>query len=126
MGLKAVQLLQQAGKTVSKYTDDVVNLSYCTGSGLIATETCSSTAYGWYKKSNIPAKCNGCGTDADEEESTTKPGTTEKPDTTQKPGTSEPSSSKPNEGTTLPIPPIVVPEIPSEVVSALQEIPRPN
>ncbi|MBQ4644482.1 MAG: penicillin-binding protein [Clostridia bacterium] len=112
-------------KDFEKYTDDVVKLSYCTGSGLIASDTCGSTSYGWYKRSNIPAKCKGnCG-GGSEEESTTKPGTTEKPDTT-KPGTSEPSSSKPNESTTLPVPPIVVPEIPSEVVSALQQIPRTN
>lgn len=113
-------------KEFEKYTDDVVNLSYCTGSGLIASGTCSSTASGWYKKSNIPAKCNGCGSGKDEDESTTKPGTTEKPDTTQKPGTSEPSLSKPNESTTSPVPPVVVPEIPSEVVSAVQEVPGLN
>ena len=121
-------------KEFEKYTDDVVKLTYCTGSGLIATDTCGSTAYGWYKKSNIPATCKGCGTGDKEEESTTeKPGTTEKPNTsekpgtTQKPGTNEPTS-KPTENPSVPIPSIPnAPEIPSEVVSVLQEIPtRPN
>ena len=114
-------------KDFEKYTKDVVQLSYCTNTGLIAGDDCSSTASGWYKKSNIPAECKGgCGEVNSEEESTTAPGTTEKPGATEKPSTSEPSSTKPNEGTTAPVPPIVIPEIPSEVVSALQEVPRPN
>lgn len=103
-----------------KYTDDVVSRTYCVNSGFIAGEGCSETATGWYKKSNIPALCDGdCGASSDEEESTTdktdKPGTSEsttKPGTT-KPGTTE-STTKPVE-TPSEIPSIPIPELPSDI-----------
>ncbi len=43
-----------------KETDKVTKRAYCTASGLIATDGCAETAYGWYKTSNIPAKCEDC------------------------------------------------------------------
>lgn len=39
---------------------NVVQKSYCTVSGDLATESCSSTATGWYKKDNIPGSCTEC------------------------------------------------------------------
>lgn len=49
-----------APKEFEQYTDNVVKLTYCEATGLIAGEHCASTATGWYKKSNIPAQCVGC------------------------------------------------------------------
>lgn len=39
--------------------DTVVEKTYCTKSGLIAGNSCSSTATGYYKETNIPATCSG-------------------------------------------------------------------
>jgi penicillin-binding protein 1A len=39
--------------------DDVVELHYCTKTGLIASGTCPTGNVGYYKKSNIPATCSG-------------------------------------------------------------------
>lgn len=49
-----------ASKDFEKYTDKVVQRSYCTISGLLAGDGCTSTASGWYKTSNLPAQCAGC------------------------------------------------------------------
>ena len=38
---------------------DVVSMTYCTESGLIAGPNCAAVASGWYKKSNLPKTCNG-------------------------------------------------------------------
>ena len=38
----------------------VVARSYCTISGDLASATCAKTATGYYKTSNIPAKCKNC------------------------------------------------------------------
>lgn len=38
----------------------VVARKYCKISGDLATDTCKSTATGYYKSSNLPAKCKGC------------------------------------------------------------------
>ena len=35
----------------------VVEMTYCTKSGEIATSACPDTATGWYKESNIPGTC---------------------------------------------------------------------
>ncbi len=101
-------------KSFEKYTDDVVKRAYCTSSGLIAGDGCAETAYGWYKTSNIPAKCKDCtGGKKEEEEPTT--GTTNEPPVVKPPeeSTTQGTVTQP----TLPeIPtqvPIVVPEIPS-------------
>ncbi len=38
----------------------VVSREYCKISGDIATENCAETGVGYYKSSNIPARCNNC------------------------------------------------------------------
>ncbi|MCD7772639.1 MAG: transglycosylase domain-containing protein [Ruminococcus sp.] len=47
--------------TVTEFTmpDTVVELKYCTKTGLIAGSNCYSTATGYYKDSNIPETCSG-------------------------------------------------------------------
>ncbi len=88
-----------ASKSFETYTDDVVKLTYCSSSGLIAGENCSSKATGWYKKSNIPAKCTNCGAVAEPEESTTAvtdtPSTDDTTSTTAPPTTTEPPTEAP-------------------------------
>jgi penicillin-binding protein 1A len=42
-----------------KMPDSVVELKYCTKTGLIAGNGCSSTATGYYKDTNIPQTCSG-------------------------------------------------------------------
>lgn len=98
-----------ADKSFEKYTDDVVKLTYCTSSGLIADDGCASKATGWYKKSNIPAKCKNCSavteapeesttlTDApvtDDTTSTTAPPVEDTTTTTAPPVVEEPSSTE--------------------------------
>lgn len=39
---------------------DVVELKYCTDTGLIAHSGCKNTAIGYYKSDNVPATCNKC------------------------------------------------------------------
>ncbi len=39
---------------------NVISSTYCTVSGDLATEACSQTATGWYKKTNIPGNCTKC------------------------------------------------------------------
>ncbi len=89
-----------ADKSFEKYTDDVVKLTYCSASGLIAGDNCSSKATGWYKKSNIPAKCKNCSVAVEEpEESTTTvtdtPNTNDTTSTTAPPTTTEPPTEAP-------------------------------
>ncbi len=40
--------------------DSTVKKAYCTSSGKLAGSHCSSTAYGWYKLTNIPSTCTSC------------------------------------------------------------------
>ncbi len=82
-----------ASKSFEKYTDDVVKRAYCTSSGLLADDGCSSKAYGWYKKSNLPATCKNCSIPGVEVEDDTTSST----DTTDTTDTTESTS-----GTTLP------------------------
>ncbi len=92
-----------ADKSFEKYTDDVVKLTYCTSSGLIAGDGCSSKATGWYKKSNIPAKCKNCSVEVETpEESTTLTDTPVTDDTT--------TTTAPVEDTTTTTAPPVVEE----------------
>ncbi len=93
-----------ADKSFEKYTDDVVKLTYCTSSGLIAGDGCSSKATGWYKKSNIPAKCKNCSAEPEvPEESTTLTDTPVTDDTTT-------TTAPPVEDTTTTTAPPVVEE----------------
>ena len=89
-----------ADKSFEKYTDDVVKLTYCSASGLIAGDNCSSKATGWYKKSNIPAKCKNCSAAVEEPEESTSavtdtPGTNDTTSTTAPTTPTEPSTEAP-------------------------------
>ena len=39
--------------------ETVIQAKYCTRTGLIAGNSCSSTGIGYYKQTNIPATCSG-------------------------------------------------------------------
>lgn len=84
-----------AAKSFDQFSDKVVQRTYCTKTGLLASSSCPSTAVGWYKMSNLPATCAGCSTGApSEEEPTEKPtSSTEEPTSSQTP--TEPTSSAP-------------------------------
>ena len=89
-----------ADKSFEKYTDDVVKLTYCSASGLIAGDNCSSKATGWYKKSNIPAKCKNCSAAVEEPDESTSavtdtPGTNDTTSTTAPTTPTEPSTEAP-------------------------------
>ncbi len=49
-----------ADKSFDQFSDKVVQRTYCTRTGLLASSSCGSTATGWYKMSNLPAMCAGC------------------------------------------------------------------
>ena len=57
-------------------TSSAVRRTYCTSSGLIAGDNCSSTRSGWYRTNNIPRTCNNCRTAAPEPPPATEPVTT--------------------------------------------------
>lgn len=101
-------------KSFEKYTDKVVQRTYCTGSGLLAGENCSSTASGWYKTSNLPKTCTNCNAGSSNPgEETDVPNT---PETPTNPGTSE-------NPTTPEVPTIPgAPEIPS--IPNMPEVPN--
>lgn len=84
-----------AAKSFDQFSDKVVQRTYCTKTGLLASSSCPSTAVGWYKMSNLPATCAGCSTGApSEEEPTEKPtSSSEEPTSAQTP--TEPTSSAP-------------------------------
>lgn len=84
-----------AAKSFDQFSDKVVQRTYCTKTGLLASSSCPSTAVGWYKMSNLPATCAGCSTGApSEEEPTERPtSSTEEPTSSQTP--TEPTSSAP-------------------------------
>ncbi len=95
-----------APKSFEKYTDNVVKKAYCTESGLLAGDDCSSKAYGWYKKSNLPATCSGCNSPAPEvEESTVSDDTTATSDVTESTSVTEPPEDT-TESTTEAPPPV--------------------
>lgn len=84
-----------AAKSFDQFSDKVVQRTYCTQTGLLASSSCPSTAVGWYKMSNLPATCAGCSGGApSEEEPTEKPtSSSEEPTSAQTP--TEPTSSAP-------------------------------
>lgn len=43
------------------YSEDCVRRAYCTRTGLLASSSCGSTKTGYYKASNLPGYCTGCG-----------------------------------------------------------------
>ncbi len=58
---KSVMTGIQDDSEIKKFTPDsgVVERSYCTETGLLATSRCTSTNIGYYKKSNLPDYCSG-------------------------------------------------------------------
>ena len=48
-------------KKTFNYDNTVVKEKYCTKTGLLASDSCKSTAVGYYKASNIPGVCTECG-----------------------------------------------------------------
>lgn len=54
-----------AAKSFDQFSSKVVQRTYCTQTGLLASSSCTSTATGWYKMSNLPATCAGCKGSAD-------------------------------------------------------------
>lgn len=48
-----------------EYSSKVVSKTYCTITGLLASEDCESTDTGWYSSSNIPNTCTYCSGDDD-------------------------------------------------------------
>lgn len=85
-----------AVKTFDQFSDKVVQRTYCTKTGLLASSSCPSTAVGWYKMSNLPAMCAGCkgGVPLEGEDDPEKPtSSSEEPTSAQTP--TEPTSSVP-------------------------------
>ena len=58
---KTVMTGIQDESEIKKFTPDssVVERSYCTETGLLATSRCTSTATGYYKRDNLPDFCSG-------------------------------------------------------------------
>lgn len=85
-----------AVKTFDQFSDKVVQRTYCTKTGLLASSSCPSTAVGWYKMSNLPAMCAGCkgGVPSEGDDDPEKPtSSSEEPTSAQTPN--EPTSSVP-------------------------------
>ena len=66
--------------------DGAVQKEYCTDTGKLASSSCYSTAYGWYKKDNVPEYCTGhyyssSSDDDDEDEEEKKPTQSSTPST---------------------------------------------
>lgn len=61
-------------KSFEKYTDKVVQRTYCRSTGLIAGDGCTSKSSGWYKVSNIPGVCSGCSGGTPKPETPVTPG----------------------------------------------------
>ncbi len=104
-------------KSFEKYTDKVVQRTYCRSTGLIAGDGCTSKASGWYKVSNIPGVCSGCsGGATTTPETPTTPNTPNTPNTPSTPSTPDiptiPNVPSIPEIPTPPNPP-VVPNVPS-------------
>lgn len=47
-------------KPFDTHSNLVMSATYCTQSGFLASESCTSTATGWYTKSNLPGHCTSC------------------------------------------------------------------
>lgn len=85
-----------AVKSFDQFSDKVVQRTYCTRTGLLASSSCPSTAVGWYKMSNLPAMCAGCKGEvpSEGEDEPEKPtSSSEEPTSAQTP--TEPTSSAP-------------------------------
>ena len=110
--------------------DGVICATYCTGSGLLAREDCVGKTYGWYKASNVPARCKNCNAvgmgSSSGEELTTQSST--QTTTPSNPGVMEPTTSAPvvidpvEPPTSLP--PVTLPEIPTELPIEIPTMPK--
>ena len=61
---QAVMEAVQEGKPAAKFElnmDGVVRQEYCTVSGMLASDSCASTKWGYYKSDNVPGVCTTCG-----------------------------------------------------------------
>lgn len=61
---KKVMEAVQEGKPAAKFElnmDGVVRQEYCTVSGMLASDSCASTKWGYYKSDNVPGVCTTCG-----------------------------------------------------------------
>ena len=76
-------------KEFDDYNAKVSQHKYCTKSGYLAGENCTSTSNGWYKNDFIPAKCTECQAVVEE------PETPENPDTPVDPGTPDAPPAEP-------------------------------
>lgn len=102
-------------KSFEKYTDKVVQRAYCTATGLLAGDGCTSRAVGWYKASNLPGTCTGVHA-GEPEEPSTEPTTTVTPPTappTEPTTTVTPPTAPPTEPPTVPTQPPVEPTEPA-------------
>lgn len=78
--------------------EQAVQRSYCTVSGLLAGDGCTSKATGWYKASNLPGVCTKCNGAPPVEESTTNAVDTPTPppvESTTAPSTTPPPTEPP-------------------------------
>ena len=82
-------------KNFDSHSDKVVQRTYCTVSGLLAGDGCSSKATGWYNLEKLPGTCAGC-VRPSVEPSTNEGETTPSGETTTAPQTGE--------VTTVPVP----------------------
>lgn len=78
-------------------SNNVVQLNYCTVSGLIASSDCPSTAVGYYKADNIPQKCDHGNLPSDEEESSSSSDSSESSDESSSSSSSSSSNGGLNE-----------------------------
>lgn len=88
-----------AKKSFTKFSPYVVKIAYCKETGLLAGESCTDRATGWYSKDNLPAYCTECVTEAP-----TEPEPAEEPEasefsetTTEAAPTEESEPSEPSE-----------------------------
>ncbi len=110
----------------------VVSRKYCKISGDIASDTCTSTASGYYKSSNVPGRCKGCaivngigqGIPDVITPSTTEDPTATTTTITTKPSTTKPITQTPTVGTTL-APSTTLPPIPPSTEGETNTSPEP-
>lgn len=92
-----------SAKNFQLYSSLVKTATYCTQSGLLATDHCASKATGWYSARNMPGHCVGCGVPEDETNpdiviepaNPTDPATAKPPETTAAPPATEPAPTEP-------------------------------
>ena len=95
-----------AVKSFDQFSDKVVQRTYCTRTGLLASSSCPSTATGWYKMSNLPATCASCkgvqAPSSDKKDTDDKPTTGSSDETTSAPTPAEETTAAPPAPSTEP------------------------